>query len=114
MSQEERNSIINTAISNAQPFTTKDTMVTPATKTEFGDYQCNAAMSLSSALHQNPREVAQIIIEKLQPKLNGIMEELEIAGPGFINMKFKDSYLTKALGMMSDDCDGRLGVPLTE
>lgn len=115
MSEEERTLIIQEAISNAKPFTLHDTMVTPATKAEFGDYQCNAAMSLSKSAGLNPRDCATKIVEALESKLDGVMEvPLEIAGPGFINLKFKDDYLCDALGEMASDCGGRLAVPLTE
>jgi hypothetical protein len=97
-------------------YTLRDAMVTAATKPEFGDYQCNAAMSLSKKLgYKNPRECAQQIVNALEPKLQGIMElPLEIAGPGFINLKLDDGYLSKALGEMALDSGGRLAVPLTE
>lgn len=111
MSEEERNSIIQAAIDAAQPFTTRDAMVTPATKPEFGDYQCNAAMSLAKSAGLNPRDCATKIVDQLRPLIEEYMEEPEIAGPGFINFKFKEEYLSKALGVMVKDSMGRLGVP---
>jgi arginyl-tRNA synthetase len=91
-------------------------MVTPATKPEFGDYQCNAAMSLSKSAGLNPRECASKIVEGLQtsiPNFNDVMETPEIAGPGFINLKFKEGYLANAAKIMADDAAGRLGIPQT-
>ena len=115
MSEEERNAIIQEAMSNAQPFTPQNTMVTPATKLEHGDYQCNVAMSLSKSANLNPRECATQIVEALESKLMGVMDvPLEIAGPGFINLKFSEGYLCDALGKMAKDCDGRLAIPVTE
>ena len=111
MSEEERNSIIQSAINAAQPFSTRDAMVTPATKPEFGDYQCNAAMSLAKSAGLNPRECAAKIVDQLRPLIQEYMEEPEIAGPGFINFKFKEEYLSQALGVMVKDSMGRLGVP---
>jgi len=111
MSEEERNSIIQAAIDAAQPFTTRDAMVTPATKPEFGDYQCNAAMSLAKSAGLNPRECATKIVDQLRPLIQEYMEEPEIAGPGFINFKFKEEYLSQALGVMVTESMGRLGVP---
>lgn len=111
MSEEERNSIIQAAVDAAQPFTTRDAMVTPATKPEFGDYQCNAAMSLAKSAGLNPRECAAKIVDKLRPLIQDYMEEPEIAGPGFINFRFKEEYLSQALGVMVKDSMGRLGVP---
>eukprot|EP00956_Cyclotella_meneghiniana_P000951 scaffold1133_cov72-Cyclotella_meneghiniana.AAC.3 len=117
MSTEERMAIINNAASNAKPFTVSDAMVTPATKPEFGDYQCNAALSLSKSAGMNPRECASLIITGLKSidGFMGIMEEPEIAGPGFINLKYTDDYLCDVLKGMAADAtvDGRLGVPKT-
>ena len=111
MSEEERNSIIQAAVDAALPFSTRDAMVTPATKPEFGDYQCNAAMSLAKSAGLNPRECATKIVDRLRPLIQDYMEEPEIAGPGFINFKFKEEYLSQALGVMVKDSMGRLGLP---
>ena len=39
-----------------------DPLITPATKAEFGDYQCNVAMSLAKRLKSSPRDVAATIV----------------------------------------------------
>mmetsp|Transcript_10265 Transcript_10265/g.18783 ORF Transcript_10265/g.18783 Transcript_10265/m.18783 type:complete len:182 (+) Transcript_10265:128-673(+) len=115
MSEGERNAIIDAAASSASPFSPADAMVTPATKSEFGDYQCNAAMSLSRSAGLDPRACAAMIVAALEPALAGAVElPLEIAGPGFINLKFREDYLRGALGCMAGDAEGRLGVPSTE
>ncbi|MBO9686532.1 arginine--tRNA ligase [Roseateles chitosanitabidus] len=56
-----------------------------------GDYACTAAMQLSKALKKNPRELAQTLIAQLQaqPAFERWVEALEIAGPGFINIRLK-------------------------
>jgi hypothetical protein len=117
MSDEERQAIIDAAVAAAKPFSTMDAMVTPATKPEFGDYQCNAAMSLSKSAGLNPRDCASKIVEGLKSikGFDDIMEEPEIAGPGFINLRFKDGYLAEAAGKMAGDSEegGRLAVPKT-
>lgn len=59
------------------------------------------------------RECAQKIADGLMPKLGDIMQEPEIAGPGFINLRFKEDYLACAVGQMASGADGRLGIPLT-
>ena len=113
LSEEEKKAIGDKAAAEAKPFTISDAMVTPATKAEFGDYQCNAAMGLAKSVGMNPRECAQKIVDGLLPKLGDIMEEPEIAGPGFINLRFKQDYLASAVGQMASDADGRLGIPRT-
>ncbi len=52
---------------------------------EHGDYATNAAMLLAKPLRKNPRELAQAIAATL-PKSQHI-ENVEIAGPGFINFR---------------------------
>jgi hypothetical protein len=108
--QEEKDVIVQQAINKAIPFQEQDAMVTPATKLEFGDYQCNAAMSLAKPLHMSPRDCATLISQKLTPLLQDIMEEPEIAGPGFINLRFKKEYLSQAISQMACDPE-RLAVP---
>jgi arginyl-tRNA synthetase len=56
-----------------------------------GDFACTAAMQLSKALKKNPRELAQALIEQLQaqPAFQRWVDALEIAGPGFINIRLK-------------------------
>ena len=58
-----------------------------------GDYACTAAMQLARPLKKNPRELAQALIEALQakPAFQRWVEGLEIAGPGFINIRLKDA-----------------------
>eukprot|EP00277_Geminigera_cryophila_P019167 CAMPEP_0179459448 /NCGR_PEP_ID=MMETSP0799-20121207/42773_1 /TAXON_ID=46947 /ORGANISM="Geminigera cryophila, Strain CCMP2564" /LENGTH=645 /DNA_ID=CAMNT_0021261259 /DNA_START=154 /DNA_END=2091 /DNA_ORIENTATION=+ len=85
-------------------------MVTAATKPEFGDYQCNAAMPLSKALKSKPRDIAEKLVKELSPALQGIFEEPEIAGPGFLNLRFKPEYVGSRISLMLKDKE-RLGIP---
>jgi arginyl-tRNA synthetase len=55
-----------------------------------GDYAANAAMIMAAQVKQNPRKIAQIILENLSDPEN-IIEKTQIAGPGFINFFIKDS-----------------------
>lgn len=56
-----------------------------------GDFACTAAMQLAKALKKNPRELAQALIDRLQQQaaFQAWVEQLEIAGPGFINVRLK-------------------------
>merc|ERR1719287_239416 len=108
MTEEERSAIIAAAVAAAKPFPPGDAMVTAATRPDFGDYQCNAALSLAGPAGMNPRECAEKIADALAPRLEGVAElPLEIAGPGFINVRFQDDYLQRALGAMAQDSGGR-------
>ncbi len=56
-----------------------------------GDYACTVAMQMSKALKTNPRALAEQLIAVLQakPAFERWVEGLEIAGPGFINIRLK-------------------------
>jgi len=56
-----------------------------------GDLACTAAMQLARPLKKNPRELAQALVAALQaqPAVQQWVEALEIAGPGFINLRLK-------------------------
>jgi len=58
-----------------------------------GDLACTAAMAMARSLKKNPREVAGALVEALkrQPAVERWVDALEIAGPGFINLRLKDS-----------------------
>ncbi|WAC74359.1 arginine--tRNA ligase [Roseateles sp. SL47] len=65
-----------------------------------GDFACTAAMQLSKALRKNPRELAQTLIAQLQeqPAVQRWVDALEIAGPGFINLKLKPAARQAVIG----------------
>ena len=76
------------------------------TSSDFGHYQCNTALKLAKLLKQNPRALAQTIIDKFD--MNDI-EEIEVAGPGFINITLKKAYLSAELNQQLED--PKLGAP---
>lgn len=77
---------------------------------KFGDYQANMAMGLSKKLGQQPRQIAQSIVDHLD--VAAVCEVPQIAGPGFINFTVKPSYLATQLQAMQ--LDSRLGVPVAD
>jgi len=70
---------------------TLDDMKEPPNK-ELGDFACNAALSLARTAGKSPREVAQVI-ESHIPE-NALLDRVEIAGPGFLNLYLKPDWLT--------------------
>ena len=56
-----------------------------------GDFACTAAMQLAKPLKANPRELATRLVAALeaQPAFQTWVQALEIAGPGFINIRLK-------------------------
>lgn len=61
-----------------------------------GDYATNVAMQLTKIAKQNPRAIAEQILEKLETEGTSI-ESVEIAGPGFLNIRTKKDYLQQVI-----------------
>jgi len=70
-------------------------LVRPCPDPKFGDYQTNALMSLAKARRMNPRQLATDVLARLE--VTDLCEKVEIAGPGFLNFRLKDSVLANAL-----------------
>ena len=68
---------------------------------DHGDYACNVAMILASQAKQNPRKIAQAIQENLNDT-EGMIEKVQIAGPGFLNFMIKDDLWRKILWNILD------------
>lgn len=84
-------------------------MVRPTQDAKFGDYQANCAMQLAKTLGKKPRDVAQELVARLD--LGDCLQPPEIAGPGFINLRFQPEWLAKQVEQLTKD--DRLGVTLS-
>lgn len=85
-----------------------DPLVTPSKQAALGDYQCNAAMPLAKSLGMKPRDAAAAIVKHLPAEAMEIVEpvtEAAIAGPGFINLKVRGEYLSRAVAAMGASAD---------
>src|SRR6185369_5614582 len=82
--------------------------VTPSDRPDLADFQCNGALAAAKRLGKNPREIATAVAEKLagDPRLAAV----EIAGPGFINLKLTDAALSERAHAIA--ADPRLGAGL--
>jgi len=69
-------------------------MIRPSGDPKFGDYQANFAMPLGKQLGRPPRDVAAEVVAKLQ--VDDVCEWKKVEGPGFINLRVKDDWLTAA------------------
>ena len=72
-----------------------------STKKEFGDFQTNFAMVSSKLIGKNPREIANTLVDNFTE--NDIIEKLEIAGPGFINIYLKNSFLNEEIKKVENE-----------
>ena len=86
-------------------------IVVPATDARFGDYQVNGVMALAKRIKANPRQLAERIVERLKvdSEISGICESIEIAGPGFINLRLRPDFAAKRLLAINED-KKRLGI----
>ncbi len=62
---------------------------------QFGDYATNVALQLAGRLQRNPREVAEELAVRLREELGERVSEVNIAGPGFVNIRLSDSVLAE-------------------
>ena len=69
----------------------------------LGDYQYNGCMKLASINKMNPKELAEKIARALNQNPN--YENINVAGPGFINITFKSEVLVKYINDIYNDFD---------
>jgi arginyl-tRNA synthetase len=97
-----------------------DPLLRPAGDERFGDYQSNVAMSLAKTLGRPPREVAERLVAAIRQaeRAPAVFESLEVAGPGFINIRLKAELLDQmldAIPPVTEPAADRLGVePVAE
>ena len=67
-----------------------------------GDYATTVAMQMAKTLHKSPRNIASLIVEKMNCD---IVDKIEIAGPGFINFFMKADSLSQIIKVIIDKGD---------
>ena len=81
-----------------------DPVVRPS---QFADVQINAALALAKKVGRNPRELATQLVENLD--LAKECSQIEVSGPGFINLTFADAWLQELTATVA--ADDALGIP---
>jgi arginyl-tRNA synthetase len=82
--------------------------VRTSSDSKFGDYQANGCMAAAKAAGKgvNPRAIAQEVAARVD--LAPLAGPPEVAGPGFLNVRLRDGWISEALGrLLGDD---QLGV----
>lgn len=67
--------------------------VMPPEREEFGDYTSNVAMILAKTLKKNPMEIARLITLEIQAHMPELIEKIDVAVLGFINIHINNSAL---------------------
>jgi len=75
--------------------------ISVSNRPQFGDYQANGVMGAAKKLKTNPRELATKVVENLD--LDGIADNIELAGPGFINIHLDKEWLATQLKAVAND-----------
>lgn len=65
-----------------------------------GDYSTNVAMTMAKSLGKNPKELAEEIVAGIKGDL---FSKVEVAGPGFINFYFSDSFFIEEIKNIDKD-----------
>jgi arginyl-tRNA synthetase len=76
---------------------------------DHADLQINGALPLAKQLGANPRDLAQRVLDS--GALRDVASEVEVAGPGFINVTLAPEFIGGQIAEIAGD--GRLGVPET-
>ena len=73
----------------------------PSGRKDLGQYQLNDAMTLAKKYGKNPRMIAEDIVRIIENDKR--FTNINIAGPGFINISLTDEYLVEVLNRISED-----------
>ncbi len=79
----------------------EEVVITPSNRPDLGDYQYNGCMAIAGKNHMNPRELAEKIVSELSQ--NDKYTNLNVAGPGFINITFSDEVLITYMNDIHED-----------
>ncbi|MBC9727858.1 arginine--tRNA ligase [Streptomyces sp. TRM68367] len=81
-------------------------------RSDRADYQANGILALAKKAKANPRELAAQVVA--QVTTGEVIKDVEVSGPGFLNVTITDRAITENLAARAADADGRLGVPYAE
>ncbi|WP_392565621.1 arginine--tRNA ligase [Utexia brackfieldae] len=101
---------INQAMRAAGAPQESDALIKQSAKVQFGDYQANGIMAAAKKLGCLPRQLAEKVVEQLD--LTGIVEKVDIAGPGFINLFLDKHWLAKQSELAL--ADSKLNLTITD
>ncbi len=75
--------------------------VTPSDRPDLADFQCNGALAAAKQAGKPPREIATAVAAGLEG--SPLFKSIEIAGPGFINLKLTDAALSERAAEIAAD-----------
>ncbi|MBG7696995.1 arginine--tRNA ligase [Streptomyces sp. MC1] len=81
-------------------------------RSDRADFQANGILALAKKAKANPRELATQVVSRVVT--GDVIKDVEVSGPGFLNITIADRAITRNLAARYADETGRLGVPLAE
>ncbi|MEU5099833.1 arginine--tRNA ligase [Streptomyces sp. NPDC020996] len=81
-------------------------------RSDRADFQANGILALAKKAKANPRELAAQVVSRVET--GGLFKEVEVSGPGFLNITVTDEAITRNLAARAADPEGRLGVPYAD
>ncbi|MEU5092613.1 arginine--tRNA ligase [Streptomyces sp. NPDC021356] len=78
-------------------------------RSDRADFQANGILALAKKAKANPRELAAQVVERVVT--GDLIGDIEVSGPGFLNITVTDRAITENLAARATDPAGRLGVP---
>ncbi|MGV9249443.1 arginine--tRNA ligase [Streptomyces sp. NPDC003710] len=81
-------------------------------RSDRADYQANGILALAKKAKANPRELATQVVSHVVT--GDVIKDIEVSGPGFLNITVTDKAITENLAARAADPEGRLGVPFAE
>lgn len=97
--------IFQAAFAKAFPEADITVHLSQATKEAFGHYQCNSAMQLAKPLKMAPRQISEQVVQALNnlgDPQRALIDKVEIAGPGFMNIWLAPKELNHLCEQMSE------------
>ncbi|MFE1444644.1 arginine--tRNA ligase [Streptomyces sp. NPDC058739] len=80
-------------------------------RSDRADFQANGILALAKKAKANPRDLATQVVGNIVT--GAVIKDVEVSGPGFLNVTVADRAITENLAARHADGD-RLGVPLKE
>ncbi|MFF9811431.1 arginine--tRNA ligase [Streptomyces coeruleorubidus] len=81
-------------------------------RSDRADFQANGILALAKKEKANPRELATQVVSRVES--GDVIKDIEVSGPGFLNITITDRAITQTLAARYADDTGRLGVPHAE
>lgn len=95
-------SCIHCAVAAVLPEATPTVLLERPKVAAHGDLATNVAMQLAKPAKRNPRELAQAILDVLlnDPQARTLIDQAELAGPGFINFRLTHAARTAVMDLI--------------